>query len=109
MVVEKFSNSLIKSGLLKLYVATGFFSVIIFFIINIDFFTLDEIFVGLVLVTIVFKSLSNIIYSLIMKFYSLEPKRKEINFKFNEERINTLMEELKFKEYSKDIDMNIKK
>ncbi len=39
MVVEKFSQGVVNSGIFRLYIATGFFATLIFFVINADLYT----------------------------------------------------------------------
>ncbi len=34
MVIERFSQNVVSSGLFKIYIATGFFATLIFFVIN---------------------------------------------------------------------------
>ena len=41
MVIERFSQTVINSGVFRFYIATGFFATLIFFIINADLFNLD--------------------------------------------------------------------
>ena len=39
MVIEKFSQTVINSGIFRLYIATGFFATLIFFVLNAELFT----------------------------------------------------------------------
>jgi len=94
MVVEKFSQNVINSGIFKLYIATGFFATLIFFVINADLYTPLEMIFGIVGVTVILKGVSNMMLSLIILLYSLDDKRKELDFKYNEEKINEMMAEL---------------
>jgi len=94
MIVEKFSQSVINSGVFRLYIATGFFATLIFFVINADLYTPLEMIFGIIGVTIVLKGVSNMMLSLIILLFNLDSKREELNFKYNEERINAMMAEL---------------
>ena len=94
MVVEKFSQSVINSGVFRLYIATGFFATLIFFVINADLYTPLEMIFGIIGVTIVLKGVSNMMLSLIILLFNLDSKREELNFKYNEEKINAMMAEL---------------
>ncbi len=94
MVVERFSQAVINSGVFRLYIATGFFATLIFFVINADLFTPMEMIFGIVSVTIVLKGISNMMLSLIILLFNLENKRDELDFKYNEEKINAMMSEL---------------
>lgn len=94
MVVEKFSQNVINSGIFRLYIAIGFFATLIFFVINADLFTPLEMIFGIIGVTIVLKGVSNMMLSLIILLFNLDNKRAELDFKYNEEKINAMMAEL---------------
>lgn len=94
MVVEKFSQGVLNSGVLRLYIATGFFATLIFFVINSDLFTPIEMLFGIVAVTIVLKGISNIMLSLIIVFFSLDNKKAELEFKHNSDKIDALLADL---------------
>ncbi|TLP36995.1 hypothetical protein [Arcobacter arenosus] len=94
MVVERFSQSVINSGVFRLYIATGFFATLIFFVVNADLYTPLEMIFGIIGVTIVLKGVSNMMLSLIILLFNLDAKREELNFKYNEEKINAMMAEL---------------
>ncbi len=98
MVIERFSQTVINSGIFKFYIATGFFATLIFFTINADLFTPMEMILGIILVTIVLKGVSNMMLSLIVSFFSLDNKRNEFDFKYNEERVQVLLNELTVKD-----------
>lgn len=94
MVVERFSQSVLNSGIFRVYIATGFFATLIFFTLNSDIFSTTEILLGTIGVTILLKGLSNLMFSLVISFFSLENKKEEFDFKYNEEHINSLLNEL---------------
>lgn len=98
MVVERFSQSVINSGLLRLFIASGFFATVIFFVINADFFTPIEMIFGIIGVTIILKGIANIMLSMIISFFSLDNKKNELNFKYNEEKIESMLSELNVQE-----------
>ena len=100
MVIERFSQTVINSGVFRFYIATGFFATLIFFIINADLFTPMEMILGIILITIVLKGVSNMMLSLIISLFSLENKRNEFNFKYNEEKIQLMLNELTVKDIS---------
>ena len=108
MVIERFSQTVINSGVFRFYIATGFFATLIFFIINADLFTPMEMILGIILITIVLKGVSNMMLSLIISLFSLENKRNEFNFKYNEEKIQVMLNELSVKEVM-DVNKNLKK
>lgn len=94
MVVEKFSQNVINSGIFRLYIATGFFATLIFFVVNADLYTPLEMIFGIIGVTIILKGVSNMMLSLIILLFNLDNKREELEFKYNEEKINAMMAEL---------------
>lgn len=94
MVVEKFSQGVLNSGILRLYIATGFFATLIFFVINSDLFTPIEMIFGVIAVTIVLKGISNIMLSLIIVLFSLDNKRQELEFKHTSDKIDALLADL---------------
>jgi len=98
MVVERFSQNVINSGIFRLFIASGFFATVIFFVVNADFFTPIEMIFGIIGVTIILKGISNIMLSMIISFFSLENKRNELDFKYNEEKIDSLLSELNIQE-----------
>ncbi len=94
MVVERFSQNVINSGIFRLYIGTGFFATVIFFVINAELFTPLEMILGIMGVTIVLKGISNMMLSLIITLFSLENKREEFDFKYNEDKIEAMLNEL---------------
>lgn len=94
MVVEKFSQSILNSGILRLYIATGFFATLIFFVINSDLFTPIEMIFGVIAVTVVLKGISNLMLSLIIVLFSLDNKREELEFKHTSDKIDALLADL---------------
>lgn len=98
MVVERFSQTVVNSGIFRFYIAAGFFATLIFFTINADLFTPMEMILGIILITICLKGISNMMLSLIISLFSLDNKRNEFNFKYNEEKIQVMLNELTVKD-----------
>lgn len=98
MIVESFSQNVLNSGLFRLYIAAGFFATLIFFVINAELFTPSEMILWVVGITIVLKGLANIMLSLVISFFNLDKKREEIDFKYNEEKIEAMLNELAVKD-----------
>jgi len=94
MVVERFTQDVLNSGLFRLYIGTGFFATLIFFVVNADAFTPIEMIFGIIAVTVILKGISNIMLSLIITLFSLDNKKSELNFKYNEEKIEAMLNEL---------------
>lgn len=108
MIIERFSQTVINSGIFRIYIATGFFATLIFFVINAELFTPFEMILGTMLITIVLKGMSNIMLSLIISLFNLDNKRNEFDFKYNEEKIQVMLNELSVKEVM-DVNKNLKK
>lgn len=98
MVVERFSQNVINSGIFRLFIASGFFATVIFFVVNADLYTPLEMIFGIMGITIILKGISNIMLSMIISFFSLENKKDEMNFKYNEEKIESMLSELNVQE-----------
>ena len=98
MIVERFSQNVLNSGLSRFYVATGFFGTLIFFTINADLFTPLEMLLGIMLVTVILKGVSNMMFSMIISLFNLDNKRSEFDFKYNEEKIQVMLNELTVKD-----------
>jgi len=94
MVVERFSQGVINSGLIRLYVATGFFATLIFFVVNADSFTPIEMIAGVIASTIVFKSIANMMLSMIISLFNLDNKEAQLDYQYNSEKIDALLSEL---------------
>ncbi len=105
MIVERFSQNVLNSGLFRFYIATGFFATLIFFTINADLFTPLEMLLGIIMVTVTLKGVSNMMLSLIISLFSLDNKRSEFDFKYNEEKIQIMLNELTVKDI---VDSNTK-
>jgi len=98
MVIERFSQGVINSGIFRLYIATGFFATLIFFVVNADLFTPFEMVFSVIGITIILKGVSNMMLSLIIALFSFDNKREELDFKHNEEKINAMLSELSVQE-----------
>lgn len=98
MVVERFSQNVINSGIFRLFIATGFFATLIFFVVNADYYTPLEMIAGVMGVTVMLKGLSNVMLGVIVSLFSLKNKEEEFNFKYNKEKIDMLVSELAVQE-----------
>ncbi len=94
MLVESFSQNVINSGIFRFFIGTGFFATLIFFVINATLFTPLEMVFWIIVVTVVLKGISNMMLSLIIMLFSFDNKKSEFDFKYNEEKINTMLNEL---------------
>ncbi len=94
MVIERFSQNILNSGLFRLYIGTGFFATLIFFVINSELFTPMEMIVGIMMVTVGLKGITNIMFSLIILLFSLENKKTQLDYEYNEEKIDAMLRQL---------------
>lgn len=93
MVVERFARN-VNARVLKFYVATGFFGISIFFVMNTHIFTPLEIVIGIIFTTIILKAISNIMLSLVVLFFNLENKKGELDVDFHIHKIDELLSEV---------------
>ncbi|AXK49470.1 hypothetical protein [Aliarcobacter trophiarum] len=100
MVVERFSQNLINSGIFRVYIAIGFFATIIFFTFNTELFSPLQMLFGAILVTVVLKGFSNLMLSFIVNNFSLDEKRAAFDNKYNEDKISLLLNQLITKDMS---------
>ena len=95
MIVERFTQNMINSGLFRLYIASGFFATSVFFVINAELFSPLEMILGVIGVTIALKGITNLMLSMIILLFSLDNKKSELEFNYQSERIDSLLSELK--------------
>lgn len=94
VIVERFTQNMINSGLFRLYIASGFFATSVFFVINAELFSPLEMILGVIGVTIALKGITNLMLSMIILLFSLDNKESEMDFKYQSERIDSLLNEL---------------
>ena len=95
MIIERFTQNMINSGLFRLYIASGFFATSVFFVINAELFSPLEMILGVIGVTIALKGITNLMLSMIILLFSLDNKKSEMDFNYQSERIDSLLNELK--------------
>jgi hypothetical protein len=98
VVVERFSQNLINTGIFRIYIAIGFFATIIFFTFNAELFSPLQMLFGAILVTVTLKGFSNLMLSFIVNNFSLEQKRMDFDNRYNEDKINLLLNQLATKD-----------
>lgn len=98
MIIENFSQKVLSSNMINTYVATAFFSTLIFFILNANSYTPLEMMTGVVLVTIAFKGVSNMMLSLIVLLYNLENKEHALEFEETSSKVNGLLNKLQLQQ-----------
>ncbi len=98
MVIEKFAQKVLASGVLQTYIATGFFATLIFFIINANSFTPMEIMLGTIMATIAAKGVANLMFSMVILLFNLKSEQEVKNLKITGDKVDLLLNELQMKE-----------
>ena len=97
MVVQNFYSKLIKSGIFYLYVNVVFFSTIIFYAVNDNLFTTDEMMFGIVAATVTAKAISNTMCAWGVKEVDLEAYREKLENQLKEKQAAMAMVDLRYK------------
>ncbi len=98
MVVEKFSRKILESRIFDTYVATVFFSSVIFFVLNSSIFTPIEMMFGIVCATIIFKGVANIMLSMTISLVNLDNQHDKNEFKKSTDDLESLVNDLAIQE-----------
>jgi hypothetical protein len=98
MSVEKFSNILVRSNITNTYVATAFFATLIYFTINANLYTPLEILFGVVISTIFFKGIANIMFALVIVLFNLKNQEEELAFDKITTQVDGLLNDLSLQE-----------
>ncbi|MCK9162066.1 MAG: hypothetical protein GX118_00675 [Arcobacter butzleri] len=102
MIIERFSQSVIGSGILRLYVAVGFFASLIFFVLNADHYSPMEMLVWMIVITIALKGIAYLMLSMIILLFSLENKKAEMEYYSKASEIEQMLADLVMKEAESD-------
>ena len=94
MIIENFSKKVINSNVISTYVAAAFFGTLIFFVLNANFYTPLEMLIGIILATIAFKGISNMMLSLLILLFNLNNKEESVEFDKTASSINSLLNDL---------------
>ena len=98
MLVENFSKKIITSRLFDTYVAASFFATMIFFVLNSNIYTPFEMILGVILVTIAFKSIANIMLSMTISLVNLDNEQDAIEFEESSNKLESLVSDLAIQE-----------
>jgi len=109
MVIEQFSKRMVDSGIFNTYVAAVFFSSLIFFVLNASMYTPIEMMFGIVIITIFFKGLANLMLSLTISLVSLDNQQDKVAFKKDSDNLESLVNDLAIQEASIQSAKNINK
>jgi hypothetical protein len=101
VTVDIFSKNVIRTNIINTYVATAFFATVIFFVINGNSYTPLEMTFAVVIVTIAFKGIANIMLSLIILLFSFDEKKDSIEFENAADKIDGLINDLNIKDANK--------
>ena len=94
MVIEKFSKRMVRSKILDTYVATVFFASLIFFVLNSSIFTPLEMMFGIVISTILFKGVANMMLSMTISLVNLDNTHDSVAFKKDADNLESLVNDL---------------
>lgn len=108
MVIQAFSKKFLSSRLLDTYVAASFFGTIIFFVLNSDYYTPFEMIFWVVFVTVAFKGLANIMFSLLISLIQLDNEQDKLEFEKSSNKLDSLVNDLAIKEASVQSQKNFK-
>jgi len=108
LLVEDFSSRVLRSNIVNTYVATAFFATLIFFILNANSYTPLEMMTGIVLVTIAFKGISNMMLSLVILLFNLQRKDESLEFEKSASNVNSLLNDLSLQKAKIKTNQNIK-
>ena len=108
MLVEDFSRKVISSNIANTYVATAFLATLIFFVLNANSYTPMEMMIGIVLVTVAFKGVSNMMLSLIILLFNLKSKDESIEFEKSALNVNSLLHDLSLQQAKIKTNQNMK-
>ncbi len=100
---EQTRQSLEASGIESLFVFTGFVAIVIFFIINDNYFNTSDIILGSIFTLIILKSIYFMMVGFITSFASVEIIEEDVKFKNSIDRIETALSELLVQETKKSL------
>ena len=94
MTVEIFSKKVMQSNIVNTYVATAFFATLIFFVINANVYTSLEMVTAVMIVTIAFKGIANVMVSLVILLFPFDNKKAEMAFEESSLKVDGLLNDL---------------
>jgi len=100
MLIHSFSKKMVKSGIFDTYVATVFFAMLVFFVLNMNSFTPIEILIGVMIATITFKGIANIMFAMTISFVTFDKLDDAMEFEKAAEHVEALANELSIKQVS---------
>ncbi|MEA3354205.1 MAG: hypothetical protein U9Q33_10350 [Campylobacterota bacterium] len=98
MFVESFSKKMLNSKIFDTYVAAVFFATLIFFVLNISYYTPFEMIFWIVVVTIGFKGVANIMFSMSIALLNLDNAEDAVEFEKSSNKLESLVNDLAIQE-----------
>jgi len=98
MIIENFSKKMLDSRIFNTYVATAFFSSLIFYVLHSSLFTPIEMIFGIVIATIIFKGVANMMLSLTISLVSLDNVEDQVAFKKDSDTLDSLVNDMAIQE-----------
>lgn len=89
---------MVRSKIFDTYVATVFFAMLVFFVLNMNSFTPLEIIFSVMIATIAFKGIANIMFALTISFVTFDKLDDAMEFEKAAGRVETLANELSIKQ-----------
>lgn len=94
MVVENFSKKLLRSKIFDTYVAAVFFATLIFFVINAGHYTPMEMIFWIIVVTIGFKGIANIMFAMTVSLMKFDNAQDAVEFEKAATKLESLVNDL---------------
>jgi hypothetical protein len=98
MKTEQFSKYLLQSRIFDTYVGAVFFGTVIFFVLNASFYTPLEMIIGIIIVTVLFKGLANIMISMTIALLNLSNDQDRLDFEKSSNSLQSLVNDLAIQE-----------
>lgn len=98
MLVESFSKKILESKIFDTYVAAVFFATLIFFVLNINNYTPFEMIFWIMIVTVGFKGIANIMFSLTIALVDIDNVEESVEFEHESNKLESLVNDLAIQE-----------
>jgi len=93
MVTRIIFNKIQGSSFIDLYLLSGFTLSLIFFILNYQDYKPIEVFFGIIILTVIIKSLINIMLGLLIKFQNVEELKEDTKYQDEVKNIELLLQD----------------
>jgi len=106
VVVNNFYRQITKSGIFYFYVNCVFFSTVIFFAVNDNLFTVEEVLFGIIAATLIARGVSNILCALGVYTVDLKTYQNKLESRLKEQQAAMALTDIKYKNKSVDYEDN---